>query len=75
MDRSFTATRFEAERLALLDDVARTGDSLVITKRGQPVARVVPVQAPESLRGSVTFEVSDEELVSPSPTRWDAATG
>jgi antitoxin (DNA-binding transcriptional repressor) of toxin-antitoxin stability system len=52
--------------------VAEAGDSLVITKRGRPVAVVGPVQAPDSLRGSVRFNVSDDDLLVPLPERWDA---
>jgi prevent-host-death family protein len=73
MDKILTASRFKAECLALLDEVAETGESLVVTKRGRPVVQVVPVQEPASLRGSVTFRVSDEELLAPLPDRWDAA--
>lgn len=73
MDRTLTASRFKARCLALLDEVAETGESLLITKRGRPVARVGPAQTPASLRGSVTFEVTDEELIAPLPEHWDAA--
>jgi prevent-host-death family protein len=73
VDRTLTASRFKAQCLALLDEVAETGEALVVTKRGRPVARVAPVQTPASLRGSVTFKVSDEELIAPLPERWDAA--
>ncbi len=73
MDKMITASLFKAKCLALLDEVAETGESLVVTKRGRPVARVAAVQAPASLRGSVTFKVSDEELTAPLPERWDAA--
>jgi prevent-host-death family protein len=73
MDKTLTATRFKAQCLALLDEVAETGESLLITKRGRPVARVDPVAPPASLRGSVTFASSDEELIAPLPEQWDAA--
>jgi prevent-host-death family protein len=73
MDKTLTATRFKAQCLALLDEVAETGESLLITKRGRPVARVDPVVPPASLRGSVTFASSDEELIAPLPEQWDAA--
>ena len=72
MVKMMTASRFKAQCLALLDEVAETGESLVVTKRGRPVARIAPVQAPASLRGSVTFKVSDDELTAPLPVRWDA---
>lgn len=52
-ERTLPVTEFKAKCLQLLDQVARQGDSLVITKRGRPVARVVPVSAPaRPLRGS-----------------------
>lgn len=69
---SVTATRFKAECLGLLDDVAATGRPLVVTKYGKPVARVVPFEAPPPLAGSVTFNVPDEELVAPLGEPWDA---
>jgi prevent-host-death family protein len=73
MDRTLTASHFKAHCLALLDEVAETGESLLITKHGRPVAHVAPVQAPASLRGSVTLKVSEEELIAPLPEHWDAA--
>jgi prevent-host-death family protein len=72
MAKTVTASRFKAECLALLDEVAEVGDSLIVTKRGKPVAVVGPVQEPESLRGSVKFNVSDDDLLAPLPERWDA---
>jgi len=49
------ARQLKARCLALLDRVARTGEEVIVTKRGKPVARVVPVKpAPQpSLVGSV----------------------
>lgn len=73
MDRIVTASNFKARCLALLDEVAETGESLVVTKRGRAVAQVAPVQALASLRGSVKFKVSDRELIAPLPEHWDAA--
>ena len=43
--RTIPAGEFKAKCLKLMDEVAATGDTLVITKRGKPVARVSPVQA------------------------------
>ena len=73
MARILTATHFKAQCLALLDEVAETGESLTITKHGRPVARIDPVQPLASLRGSVTFATSDEDLIAPLPEQWDAA--
>jgi len=38
---NIAATEFKAKCLELLDRVHRTGEELVITKRGKPVARLV----------------------------------
>jgi prevent-host-death family protein len=40
------AGEFKAKCLELMDSVQRTGKSVVITKRGVPVAKLVPVPAP-----------------------------
>ncbi len=72
--RTVSASQFKAQCLAMLDEVAATGEEVVVTKRGRAVARVSPVAQPESLRGSVTFNVSDDELVEPLDMRWDATT-
>ena len=43
-DRSIGAGEFKTRCLALLDEVAETGETLVITKRGKPVAKLVPAE-------------------------------
>ena len=69
--RTIPATRFKAECLQLLDEVADSGETIVITKRGKPVARLLPLEPPESLEGSVTFLVDDEEFIAPLYPDWD----
>ncbi len=39
-DQTISATQFKAKCLRILDDVARTGLVVVVTKHGKPVARV-----------------------------------
>lgn len=65
------AGEFKARCLALLDEVAETGKPLLVTKRGRPVARVVPVESPPGLLHSVKKE---KDLVSPIDKKWDAAS-
>lgn len=48
--RTIPAGEFKAKCLKLMDEVAATGDTLVITKRGKPVARVSAAR-PQSLLG------------------------
>jgi prevent-host-death family protein len=66
------ASRFKAHCLALLDEVALTGEEIVVTKRGRPVARLVAIAEPRPLEGSVTFHVSDDALLAPLDVAWDA---
>jgi prevent-host-death family protein len=69
--KTIPAGEFKARCLALLDEVAETGKPLVVTKRGKPVARLVPVEAPPGLLRSVKKE---KDLVSPIGEAWDAAS-
>ena len=57
MKRQIGAGAFKAKCLGLLEEVRRQHIEIVITKRGQPVARLVPVDEKPSavfgrLRGS-----------------------
>jgi prevent-host-death family protein len=65
------AGEFKARCLGLLDQVARSGEILVITKRGKPVARLVPIEQtmPTSLRGSVQYH---GDIVAPTGETWEA---
>ena len=70
--QTIAAGRFKNVCLKLLDEVAATRTPLIITKRGKPVAQLVPYVAPErvrSLAGSVLRETG-----APYGTgeRWDA---
>ncbi|HEU0247016.1 MAG TPA: type II toxin-antitoxin system Phd/YefM family antitoxin [Gaiellaceae bacterium] len=73
--RTIPAGQFKAQCLRLLDDVAETGETIVVTKRGKPVAKLEPLEPPPSLKGSVTFLVSDEELMKPILDPWDVESG
>jgi prevent-host-death family protein len=70
--KTISASRFKAECLGLLDEVAETGAEITVTKRGKPVAKVVPIEPAPSLKGSVTYLVSDEELIAPIDEVWNA---
>ena len=72
--QTISASQFKAKCLALLDEVAESGGEIVVTKRGRPVAKVVPVEElQDDLRGSVTYLVSEEELLAPIDVEWEAA--
>lgn len=44
--QSIQASEFKAKCLALMDEVARTGNPLLITKNGKPVAELQPHRRP-----------------------------
>ncbi len=69
--RSISASEFKARCLALLDEVARTGETLVVTKRGRPVARLTPLDTPKSLIGSVSW-TDESDLLAPTGEVWEA---
>jgi prevent-host-death family protein len=69
--RTIAASEFKAKCLALLDEVAEQRRPLVVTKRGRPVARVVPIEKPRSLIGTVEYLVDDDELIKPLYEDWE----
>jgi prevent-host-death family protein len=76
MPTTIAAGEFKAKCLKLLDEVAETRETLVITKHGKPVAEVMPVKQEKkqkdfvgSMKGSVLWE---GDIISPIDVEWDA---
>ena len=72
--KTIKASEFKAKCLALMDEVAATGEPIVITKNGEPVSQLVPYRRPiESLfglhRGAIRIE---GDIVRPLDVEWDA---
>lgn len=40
---TISATDFKAKCLAIMNDVSSTGESIIITKHGKPIAQINPV--------------------------------
>lgn len=55
-----SVSEFKARCLGFFDRVAEQRAEYVVTKHGRPVARVVPLEEPPSLEGSVEVLVEDE---------------
>jgi len=53
MRKTYGASEFKARCLQLLDQVKETGEEYIITKRGEPMAKLGPVEgkATRPLRG------------------------
>jgi prevent-host-death family protein len=56
--KQMPASVFKTKCLAIMDDVQATGEPVIVTKRGKPVVKVVPVK-PESddIFGSMAGDV------------------
>jgi prevent-host-death family protein len=76
--KSVAISEFKARCLSLLDDVAKTGRPLLVTKRGQPIVRVVPSGGKRSIHPQDSLAGTVEELgniIEPVPHRWNASAG
>ncbi len=73
--KTIKAGEFKAKCLRLMDEVAETGESIVITKNGIPVARLAPViRKPRTLFGALEGAVSVKgDIIAPVDVEWDAA--
>ena len=71
------AAAFKAECLKLMDEVARTGQPIVITKHGKPVAQLVPIPAQsDSLFGYMQNTLSFKgDIATPVRDEWSALSG
>ncbi len=72
-DRVVPASDFKARCLALLDQVAENRITLLVTKRGRPVARVVPLveEQRKPLLGSVKLLAQRDEDYYSTGEAWD----
>jgi prevent-host-death family protein len=75
--REIPAGEFKARCLALMDEVQRSGGEYVITKRGVPVARLLPASTEHRpLLGSLTGTATTHgDIVGPVDEPWDALDG
>ena len=74
MMKTMNAAQFKAKCLRVLDDVATSRRGVVVTKRGKPVARVVPmVDRPDRIVGAMKGEIEIRgDIVSPLGVTWKA---
>ncbi len=74
--RTMGVSEFKAHALRILDQVAKTKEIIVITKRGKPLAQIMPYRdstsnhVPGKLSDTLVFE---NDIVSPLGEEiWDA---
>jgi prevent-host-death family protein len=69
-----SAADFKARCLELMDTVEQTGRSVIVTKRGRPVAMLAPVRTPRTsafgyLKGRIHIT---GDIMAPIDVEWDA---
>ncbi len=73
--RTIPVTQFRNQCLRLIDEVKATGEKLIVTKHGRPVAEVIPVT--KKLKKSIIGWSSDirinDDLSKPAipPEEWE----
>ena len=72
--QTYTASEFKAKCLKIMDEVAESGERIVITKRGKPVAELLPARerrksAFGAMSGMITYK---GDIISPVDVEWDA---
>jgi prevent-host-death family protein len=72
--KEIAAGEFKAKCLQIMDSVQKTKNSILITKRGKPVAKLVPVDGETAdfygcMKGSIKI-VGD--IMAPIDAEWEA---
>ena len=66
------ASEFKAKCLQLMDEVAASGEEIIITKRGRPVSRLAPYREKSKLAFGRNRDLirSRGDIVEPMPAEW-----
>ena len=72
--RTIKASEFKAKCLKIMEEVAATGEPVLITKRGVPITQLIPARRkPETLFGALKGSVSIKgDIITPIDAQWDA---
>ncbi|MBL8520842.1 MAG: type II toxin-antitoxin system Phd/YefM family antitoxin [Betaproteobacteria bacterium] len=74
--QTIQASEFKAKCLALMDEVARTGQAIVVTKNGRPVAELRPHRPPRALSPlglhADKIDIRGDIVASDGKVRWKA---
>lgn len=71
------ASEFKAKCLRVIDEVAASGDELIVTKNGKPLVKMVPYRSKRSsLWGLYAGRIEmHDDLVEPIDVEWEASQG
>jgi prevent-host-death family protein len=72
---NISASKFKSKCLQIMDDLQKSREEVIVTKRGRPVAKLVPL-AEETGRSIYGFlkgsAIYGEDLVEPTGESWEA---
>ena len=66
------ASVFKARCLAILDEVAASHNTFIVTKNGRPVAKLVPLDTPATTLGTVTLLADTDSDYFSTSEQWNA---
>ncbi len=74
--RTIKASEFKAKCLKLMDEVAESGEEIIITKNGRPVSRLAPYRAkPKAPFGRDQGRIRVlGDIMAPIDVEWEAET-
>ena len=72
--KNIKASEFKAKCLKLMDDVAKTGEEILITKNGKAISKLVPYRDPkQSLFGIHAGKLTVYgDILAPVGEKWNA---
>ena len=73
--KTIKASEFKAKCLKIMDEVAESGESVVITKHGVPITELVPAKRrPDTVVGALKGTVVIHgDIIAPIDVGWEAA--
>jgi prevent-host-death family protein len=74
MAKAIKASEFKAKCLALIEEISRTGETVVVTKRGEPLVDVIP-HRPKKRSPFGMWKDSVRitgDIISPIDVEWEA---
>lgn len=77
-EHTMAAAKFKAECLREIDQVQQSGEPLIVTKRGKPIVKIIPIQDPNegAYFGCMKETLSIAgDIMQPIDEAWDLDEG
>ena len=75
---TLAVSQFKAHALKILSELEKTKEELIITKRGKPIAKVIPFDSVETMNQPGTLSnmlVFEKDIVTPlDEVTWEAGS-